>query len=93
MLGGGYGDAPRNAVRGPGLWQADMGLAKNIPIREFANFQFRSEFFNIFNRAQWGLPLADTTGSSFGAITNTVNTGPIGTGTPRQIQFLAKLEF
>ena len=93
VLGGGYGNAPRNAVRGPGLWQADMGLAKNIPIKEFANFQFRSEFFNIFNRAQWGLPLADTTGTSFGAITNTVNTGPVGTGTPRQIQFLAKLEF
>ncbi len=91
--GGGYGNAPRNGVRGPGLWQADMGLAKNIPIKEFANFQFRSEFFNIFNRAQYGLPLADTTGSSFGAITNTVNTGPVGTGTPRQIQFLAKLEF
>ena len=93
VSGGGYGNAPRNAVRGPGLWQADIGLAKNVPIREVANVQFRSEFFNIFNRAQWGLPLADTTGSSFGAITNTVNTGPVGTGTPRQIQFLLKVEF
>ncbi len=93
VTGGGYGNLGRNALRGPGLWQDDLGLAKNIPVRETMNLQFRSEFFNVFNRAQYGLPLADFTGSSFGAITNTVNTGPVGTGTPRQIQFLAKLEF
>lgn len=93
VTGGGYGNAPRNALRGPGLWQADMALAKNIPIRETAQIQFRSEFFNLFNRAQYGLPLADFTGSSFGAITNTVNTGPVGTGTPRQVQFLLRAEF
>ncbi len=93
VLDGGYGNLGRNALRGPGLWQADMALAKNIPFRETANIQFRSEFFNLFNRAQYGLPLADFTGSSFGAITNTVNTGPVGTGTPRQVQFLLRVEF
>lgn len=93
VVGGGYGDAARNLLRGPGLWQADLGLAKNIPIKETAQLQFRTELFNVFNRAQYGPPLADFNGSSFGTITNTVNTGPIGTGTPRQVQFLLRAEF
>jgi hypothetical protein len=55
--------------------------------------QFRSEFFNIFNRAQYGPPLADLSSSTFGQIISTVNTGPVGTGTPREIQFALRLEF
>jgi hypothetical protein len=88
-----YGNAPRNIARGPNLWQSDLGLAKRIPLTECAYLQFRSEFFNLFNRAQYGQPLADLSASTFGEIINTVNTGPIGTGTPRQIQFMLRLEF
>jgi hypothetical protein len=55
--------------------------------------QFRSEFFNIFNRAQYGLPLSDLSSSTFGQIVGAVNTGPVGTGTPRQIQLALRLEF
>lgn len=89
----GYGDAPRNIGRGPNLWQADLGLAKRIPVGERAEVQFRSEFFNLFNRAQYGLPLADLSASTFGKIVGTVNTGPVGTGTPREIQFALRLTF
>ena len=84
--GNGYGNAPRNIARGPGLWQTDLALSKQIPIREFMQLEFRSEVFNLFNRAQYGLPLADFSTSTFGQIINTVNTGPVGTGTPREIQ-------
>ena len=93
VTGGGYGDAGRNLVRAPGLWQADMGLAKSVHLTETAQLQLRGEFFNLFNRAQYGSPLADVTGSAFGVITNTVNTGPVGTGTPRQVQFMLRLGF
>jgi hypothetical protein len=90
----GYGDAPRNIARGPDLWQADFGLSKHIPLSEKVQLQFRSEFFNIFNRAQYGLPLADfSTPNTFGEIVGAVNTGPVGTGTPRQIQFALRMEF
>ena len=89
----GYGNAPRNVARGPGLWQADFALSKMIPLTESAQLRFRSEFFNIFNRAQYGLPLADLSASTFGQILNTVNTGPVGTGTPRQMQFSLRAEF
>jgi hypothetical protein len=93
VSGSGYGDAPRNIARGPGLWQADFGLAKRILLSERMQMQFRSEFFNIFNRAQYGLPLADISTNTFGQIVSVVNAGPVGTGTPRQMQFMLRLEF
>jgi len=39
------------------------------------------------------LPLADFSTSTFGRIIGTVNTGPAGTGTPRQIQFALRVGF
>ena len=93
VTGPGYGDAPRNVGRGPNLWQVDLGLAKHIPVTERAELEFRSECFNLFNRAQYGQPLADFSTSTFGQIISTVNAGPVGTGTPRQIQFSMRLGF
>jgi hypothetical protein len=89
----GYGNAPRNIGRGPNLLQTDIGLAKDIPLTERSHLQCRGEFFNIFNRSQYGQPLADFSASTFGQIITTVNTGPVGTGTPRQIQFALRLGF
>ncbi|HZC90232.1 MAG TPA: hypothetical protein VE400_06115, partial [Mycobacterium sp.] len=66
---------------------------RQIPLTERVQLQFRSEFFNLFNRAQYGLPQADSSSSSFGQIVTTVNTTPVGTGTPRQIQFALRLKF
>lgn len=93
VTGSGYGNAPRNVARGPGLWQADAGLGKQIALRERVQVQLRGEVFNVFNRAQYGLPLADLTSGTFGQIISTVNTGPVGTGTPRQVQLALRLHF
>jgi hypothetical protein len=93
VTGSGYGNAPRNIARGPGLWQTDLGLAKRIPLTKRAQLEFRSEAFNLFNRAQYGQPQSDWSTSSFGQIITTVNTGPVGTGTPRQMQFALRIEF
>jgi hypothetical protein len=91
---GTFGDAPRGLLRGPGLWQADVGLAKHIPLSERVQLQFRAEAFNVFNRAQWGPPQADTSNLlTFGKVISTVNPGPVGTGTPRQLQFVLKAQF
>jgi len=89
----GYGDTPRNIGRGPSLWQADLGALKQIQLGERVQMQFRGEVFNLFNRAQYGLPLADSSTSTFGQIVSVVNSGPVGTGTPRQIQFSLRLRF
>lgn len=89
----GYGDAPRNIARAPNLWQTDLGLSRRIPLTESTQLQFRGETFNLFNRAQWAAPLADLSASTFGQIIGTVATGPVGTGTPREVQFALRLEF
>jgi hypothetical protein len=90
-----FGDAPRDVARAPGLWQADLGASKRIPLTERFQLQFRAEAFNIFNRAQYGAPNSDISAGpgEFGLITQPVNTTPIGTGTPRQIQLSLRLEF
>ena len=101
---GEFGTAPRDLVRGPGTWQLDLGLGKHIPLTERASLDFRSEFFNIFNHPQLGPPQAtfnpsDTTG--FGSIITAVNLNtaivnpitPVGSGTPREIQFALRLSF
>jgi hypothetical protein len=101
---GEFGTAPRNLVRGPGTWQVDLGTSKTIPLGERGRLEFRSEFYNIFNHPQLGQPEStfnpsNTTG--FGSIINTVNLNtaivspitPVGSGTPREIQFALQLQF
>ncbi len=101
---GEYGDAPRNLLRGPGTWQIDFSADKKITLTERAQLEFRSEFFNIFNHPQLGQPQSTFTPGStsgFGAIINTVNLNtaivnpitPVGSGTPREIQFALRLDF
>jgi len=95
-----YGDTPRNIARGPSLWQTDLGLAKRIPLTERARLQFKCETFNLVNRAQYSLPLEEiwlppsaTAAASVEPQVSTASTTPIGTGTPREIQFALRLEF
>lgn len=92
---GTFGNSPRNIARAPGVWQIDMGLGKNLIATERLRIQFRTEVFNIFNHPQYGSPQADfSTGPGvFGTIISTVNTGPVGTGTPRQMQFGLRASF
>jgi hypothetical protein len=94
---GTFGNAPRNLARGPGAWQIDLGLTKSISLAETAHLEFRSEFFNIFNHPQYGLPQAVFGVSGFGSVTQTVNTttpvSPVGSGTPREIQLGLRLAF
>jgi hypothetical protein len=95
-----FGTAPRDLVRGPGTWQIDLGAGKTFPLPERGRLEFRSEFYNIINHPQLGQPQStfnpsNTTG--FGSIINTVNTvspvTPVGSGTPREMQFALRLEF
>jgi hypothetical protein len=80
-----FGNLGRNAFRTPGLEQWDLGIFKNIPIRESIRLQFRSEFFNVTNHTNFGVPSNVSTASNFGTITTTFP--------QRQIQFALKLLF
>jgi hypothetical protein len=88
------GNAGRNIARGPGLVQLDAGLSKHFVISENSALEFRGEVFNVLNRTQLGNPSGDiTVPSQFGVIQSTVNSTPIGTGTPRQLQFMLRVSF
>jgi hypothetical protein len=44
-----FGNAGRNIVRGPGLQNWDFSVFKMVPLNEHQRFEFRAEFFNIWN--------------------------------------------
>jgi hypothetical protein len=97
-----WGNLGRNIARGPGYWEADTALEKKIHLKEKWNLKFRAEGFNLLNHPIFGSPTTPGTSpasanisapASFGVITTPLNTGATGTGTPRRIQFMLRLEF
>jgi hypothetical protein len=81
-----YGNAGRNLLYGPGLYNIDFSAFKNFPIKERLNLQFRSEFFNLFNTPALSNPNATLGTTQFGTITTTKHDN-------REIQFALKLLF
>jgi hypothetical protein len=53
---GTFGNVPRNALRGPNFQQFDIVLNKRFKFSETKNLEFRTEVFNIFNRANFDIP-------------------------------------
>jgi hypothetical protein len=90
---GTFGNAGRNLVRGPGIWQADLSLGKKFRLTERFSAELSASAFNLLNRAQFGLPAADISSAAFGRITTTVNSSVTGSGTPRQFQFMLRVAF
>ena len=80
-----FGNLGRDAFRTPGLWQVDFAADKSFTFMEKYRLQFRSEFFNLLNKTNFGPPTATTTSSAFGTIRTTY--------APRQIQFALKMIF
>jgi len=81
-----YGSLPRNSFRGPGRTNLDLAIGKMTPIfREKLNMEFRAEFFNIFNHAEFANPSTNISSALFGQITTTFD--------PRIIQFGVKFLF
>ncbi|HZT70290.1 MAG TPA: carboxypeptidase regulatory-like domain-containing protein [Terriglobia bacterium] len=79
------GNSNRRFFHGPGIANWDFGLLKDLHLTETKSLEFRAEFFNIFNHAQFGLPQGDIINSSFGMVTSAA--------APRIGQVAAKLEF
>lgn len=91
---GTWGNLGRNAVRAPGMWQIDLAAGKRTPLTERIGLEFRAEMFNLFNRAQYGLPNANISNpGQFGLITSVINGTPTGSGGPRQVQLMLRLDF
>jgi hypothetical protein len=91
------GNAGRNILIGPGLSNLDFSVFKNSPVKRISenfNAQFRAEFFNILNRANFAVPITpDNTDifDSAGAPTGVAGLLTSTTTTAREIQFALKL--
>lgn len=84
-----YGTLPRNYLRGPGYINLDMAFSKTTAITEKTKLEFRGEFFNVFNHANFMNP-----SSSFGSNINSSEFGQItSTFDPRIIQLALRLSF
>ncbi|MCX6615568.1 MAG: TonB-dependent receptor, partial [Acidobacteria bacterium] len=81
-----FGNAGRNIARGYAFYQADLGLHKAFPLwKESRQIEFRSEFFNLLNHTNFGIPNNTRTSSAFGTIRSTFPA--------RQVQFALKYVF
>ena len=83
---GKIGNASHNLFSGPGLNNWDFTLIKRVDFKERYQLEFRSEFFNLFNHAQFNSPTGDiAAGDMFGRVFSAAD--------PRFIQFGLKLQF
>jgi hypothetical protein len=90
-LTGTFGNVSRGGLWGPSSFNVDSSLFKRVAVSEGVSLQFRAEFFNILNHANFDTPnpiLFSGTGpnASAGVITETANR-------ERQIQFALKILF
>ena len=82
---GRFGNTARNIVRGPGMWNFNVGVFRNIPLTERYRIQFRSEFFNLLNHTNLGTPNNTMNNAAFGRILS----GSAG----RVVQFALKVSY
>lgn len=91
------GNSGRNSLIGPGTSNLDFSIFKNNYVRRISesfNIQFRAEFFNILNRANFSVPVSpDNTDifDSTGAPTGVAGLLTSTTTTAREIQFAIKI--
>jgi len=86
---GQFGNCGVGRYHGPGFTNTDISVFKIFPVREIMRFEFRAEFFNAFNHANFSNPgsfFAGGAGGGFGIISSTI-------GDPRIVQFALKLYF
>jgi len=84
------GNTGRNTGWGPGLFNSDMSLIKNVTLYERWALQFRMDAFNALNHINYGSPNGQIDSGNAGQITG----GPYPNGAnPRQLQFTARVQF
>jgi hypothetical protein len=90
---GTWGNLGRYIARGPGYYEIDTALQKKFRLTERLGLNFRAEAFNLFNHPIFANPNGNVSSGGFGQITSILNTGAVGTGTPRRIEFAMRLDF
>ena len=70
---GSEGNEQRNRYRGPGYANTDFSVLKSFPVKEWGQFEFRADAFNLFNRPNLTGMVADLSNGSFGKATTAFN--------------------
>ncbi len=88
-----YGTMGRNTLRSPGINNWEFSILKDTNITERQKVEFRAEFFNAFNHAQFSRPDNDAFSSTFGQVVSTRGLDSDTTTGARIIQFAIKYYF
>jgi hypothetical protein len=80
-----FGNAPRNALMGPGLQEFDLALQKGIRLTERSLLHFRAEAYNLFNHPNFNIPNRTAFTANFGCISSAQDS--------RQLQLALRLAF
>ena len=81
-----FGTAGRNLTLADGITQFDFSVMKSILTSERTRLEFRAEIFNLFNHADFAVPIGNLLSGAFGTVLAT-------SVDERQIQFALKLIF
>jgi len=81
-----FGNEGIGVITGPGMDVVDLSAVKNTSVKERLNLQFRAEFFNAFNHANFAGPNTTFGSAQFGEITSTAVAN-------REIQLALHLSF
>jgi hypothetical protein len=95
------GNLGRDTLTGPGVVNTDLSVTKDMKIPEISErflLQFRGDFFNIFNHANFGIPIsagANNVGifTASGAVSPSAGQIATTSTTSRQIQFSLRVRF
>lgn len=80
-----FGTAPNGSIIGPGTINFDISFYKDFRVTERAKFQFRSNFYNIFNHTNFANVATTLGAGDFGQVTSARD--------PRIIEFALRFEF
>jgi outer membrane receptor protein involved in Fe transport len=83
---GTFGNAGRNILRGPGWVTFDLSVQRRLVMGSRANLTFRADVFNVFNRANFGLPVSNISAANVGVISTLA-------GDPRVAQLSLRFGF
>ena len=82
---GTFGDVQKGSLRGPGYFRWDAGLIRAFPVKGSSLIEFRAEYFNVLNRANFFDPIGQVASGGFGSIK--------GAHSPRIAQLSMKVIF
>ena len=88
-----WGNLGRYVAEGPGAFEVDATVQRKFRVTEQLALLFRASAYNLANHPIYANPASKWGSSSFGYITDIINSGATGSGAPRRFEFVFRAEF